>query len=152
MPEHLLDECDQKANYVSCDVTGEDDHSTLYCTALRSICTVLHCVLQFCTADPEEILISMWMSICRTATSELSSSLLLIAPFLLYWLLSPHCVHACGYPFFLLFSLTHKQQLHSLFHSISLSIRLPSVIPPLTFHLSSLPPLLFLPEHCRLSY
>jgi hypothetical protein len=39
MPEHLLDECDQKANYVSCDVTGEEYQSAVLCTARHTICT-----------------------------------------------------------------------------------------------------------------
>jgi hypothetical protein len=39
MPEHLLDECDQKVNYVSCDVTGEEYQSALLCTARHTTCT-----------------------------------------------------------------------------------------------------------------
>lgn len=51
MPEHLLDECDQKANYVSCDVTGEDDHSTLYCTVLHYVLFVPCCTVLFCSVQ-----------------------------------------------------------------------------------------------------
>ncbi len=88
LPEHLLDECDEKDTYVPCETTGTAPISTFYCTRSR---TLLEYSLNSCTCTEFSNFYFPLLTLCNPIYSLLPSGLAIKANDFAKWQKGPNC-------------------------------------------------------------